>query len=422
LVVDAGEISVNVEVDIVIIGAGAAGIGAARRLAAAPISALAIEAAARIGGRAWTAEINGMSLDLGAEWLHSGGRNPWTALGEELGFVIDRRRAHWWKQYKNLGFSPEEQEAAGAAYAAWSDGLNKAPDDCAAHILAPRSPWNDYIRAMASYVSGAELELLSARDYAAYGEAATAENWRAPAGLGALIAAAWPETVNLRVATPAKEIALTPGGVTVSTRAGPIRAGAAIVTISSAVLAGDSIKWPSELAPWREAAARLPLGRNEKIFLEILEAGLFENDAHLIGDPRNSATAAYDIRPFGRPVIECFLGGAGALALEREGPAAGSARAIDELASLFGAEVRRALRPLAATSWGRDDRIGGAYSYAIPGAMAARAELARPFDDRLFFAGEATDPHDFTAAHGAYASGRRAAEEALAALAARRRA
>lgn len=410
----------NHEADIVIIGAGAAGIAAARRLADAPLRVLAIEAAPRVGGRAWTATVNGMSLDFGAEWLHSGNRNPWTALGHDLGFAIDRRRANWWMQYNDLGFSPEEQEAASAAYAAWSDGLAAAPDDCAARALPANGAWNGYIRAIASYVSGAELEHLSGRDYAAYDEAADAENFRSPEGFGALIAAAWPENIALRLATPVQEVALTPDGVALSTRAGSIRAGAAIVTVSTAVLAGDSIRWPNEIGDWREAAGRLPLGRNEKIFLEIVAPGFFEDDTHLIGNPRDPAAAAYDIRPFGRPVIECFLGGASAAALEREGAAAGFAHAINELASLFGADARRALRPLTASVWSRDDRIGGAYSYALPGAAGARADLARPFDDRLFFAGEATDPRDFTAAHGAYASGRRAAEEALAALARRR--
>jgi len=72
-----------------------------------------------------------------------------------------------------------------------------------------------------------------------------------------------------------------------------------------------------------------------------------------------------------------------------------------------------------ASGWSRMSRIGGAYSYALPGHAAARAALARPFEQRLFFAGEATSPQDFSTAHGAHDSGVRAAEEALAALDAR---
>ncbi|MGG6550425.1 UNVERIFIED_CONTAM: hypothetical protein NY100_34020, partial [Prevotella sp. 15_C9] len=62
---------------------------------------------------------------------------------------------------------------------------------------------------------------------------------------------------------------MTADGVAVATRAGTVRAGAAILTVSTAILAGDAIRLPAEVDPWREAAAALPLGRNEKIFLEI---------------------------------------------------------------------------------------------------------------------------------------------------------
>ena len=114
--------------------------------------------------------------------------------------------------------------------------------------------------------------------------------------------------------------------------------------------------------------------------------------------------------------IECFFGGEGAQMIEESGPAAGFDYAIGQLAALFGSEARRNLRPLIASSWSRATRIGGGYSYALPGRAEARRLLARPFDDRLFFAGEATSGQDFSTAHGAHDSGVRAAQEALAAL------
>jgi len=57
--------------------------------------------------------------------------------------------------------------------------------------------------------------------------------------------------------------------------------------------------------------------------------------------------------------------------------------------------------------------VGGAYSHALPGQAAARKDLARPFEHRLFFAGEATHVHDYSTAHGTHDSGVRAAEEAI---------
>jgi monoamine oxidase len=100
------------------------------------------------------------------------------------------------------------------------------------------------------------------------------------------------------------------------------------------------------------------------------------------------------------------------------GPATGFAYAVDQLAGLFGSGVRQSLRPLVASGWSRMTFVGGAYSHALPGHAAARSELARPFEERIFFAGEATHRNDFSTAHGAYDSGLRAAEEAIAALAA----
>jgi monoamine oxidase len=98
------------------------------------------------------------------------------------------------------------------------------------------------------------------------------------------------------------------------------------------------------------------------------------------------------------------------------GSAAAFAFALDQLAGLFGADIRGRLRPLTASSWSRSVRVGGAYSYALPGQAGARQLLAKPFEQRVFFAGEATCADEFSTAHGAHDSGVRAADEAIVAL------
>jgi monoamine oxidase len=408
----------SADIDVVIVGGGAAGIGAARRLAASALSVLLIEAAPRIGGRAWTHEISGLPLDLGCGWLHSGDRNAWTCIAEDMGIAIDRRPPAWGVQYRDLGFTPAEQDAARQAFAAWIQRLRKPPpSDCAADALEPDGPWNAYLQALSGFISGARLERLSAADYMAYDTASTGENWRAPSGYGSLIAASFPAKTALRLAAPAEQIELEPDSVAITTPGGTIRASAAILTVSTAVLAGDAIKLPSALDPWRQAASLLPLGLDEKFFLEISAESPFEPETQVLGDPRDARTGAYYIRPFGRPVIECFVGGEGARVAEECGPVAGFTYAIDQLAALFGSGVRGKLRPLVASGWGRMTRVGGAYSYALPGHAGARDVLARPFEQRLFFAGEATNRRDFSTAHGAHDSGVRAAEEAIVALA-----
>ena len=406
------------DVDIAIIGAGAAGIGAARRLAGAGLKIVLIGAASRVGGRAWTLELAGQKLDMGCSWLHSAGRNAWTHLAEQAGVPIHKRIPGWRKQFRDLGFTPDEQDAAEQSFDEWTERLAKHPpaSDIAAEALVPGDEWNNFIRARIGFISGGVLEQMSAADYMTYESASTDDNWRLPGGYGTLVASHLPQAIDLRLATAVTEIELGAGGVALATSAGPVRARAAILTVSTAMLAGEAIKLPRGLDPWREAAACLPLGRDEKVFLEILEGSPFEPETRVLGNPPDLKTASYGIRPMGSSTIECYLGNDSAAIVTEQGPGAAYAHVIDGLAALFGGEIRRYLRPLITTDWTRTSYIGGAYSYALPGQAGARAMLARPFEDRLFFAGEATHEFDFSTAHGAHDSGVRAAEEAIAAL------
>jgi monoamine oxidase len=408
----------STEVDIVIVGGGAAGVSAARRLASSGFSILLLEASSRLGGRAWTQEIRGLDLDLGCGWLHSADRNAWAVIAKHAGVPLDQSRAAWGAQYRDLGFTPAEQAEAWQAFESFTQRLAHSPpaSDCAADALEPGGKWNAHIRAIVGYISGASLEKLSAVDYAAYDESSSDNNWRLRSGFGALIARSFPRKVSLSLAAPVESISLADGGVKLATPTGAIRARAVLLTVSTTVLAGDSIKLPGELDPWREAARHLPLGLNEKLFLEIVGDAPFEAETHVTGDPHDALTASYYIRPFGRPVIECYFGGERARLLCEEGLAAGFAFAIAQLTQLFGAGVRPMLRPLTASSWSRATRVGGAYSYALPGHVTARKQLAQPFEQRVFFAGEATNASDFSTAHGAHDSGIRAADEAVAAL------
>jgi monoamine oxidase len=404
--------------DVVVVGAGAPGIAAARRLATSGLSAMVLEATGRIGGRAWTCDVAGLHFDLGCGWLHSADRNPWTRIAEAAGLAVDRRTPAWGRQYRELGFSQVEQAAATQAFTDWRRRMIDTPPatDCAADALEPDGEWNAYLQAMSGFLTGAGLERISVADYLAYDTASTSCNWRAQAGYGSLVAASLPRPIDLRLSTPVESIDLDPGAVVLATPVGAVRARAAILTVSTAVLAGSTISLPRGLDPWRDAAVRLPLGRNEKLFLEITGDSPFDTETRVLGNPRDRATGVYYIRPFGWPVIECFLGDQGAQMVEEMGPAAGFTHAIDQLVALFGSAVSHSLRPLVASSWSRMNYVGGAYSHALPGQATARGDLARPFEQRLFFAGEATHVHDYSTAHGAYDSGLRAAEEAIAAL------
>ena len=164
------------------------------------------------------------------------------------------------------------------------------------------------------------------------------------------------------------------------------------------------------------AASRLPLGLADKIFLSLAEPDAVPPESHLLGRFDSARTGSYYLRPFGRPVVECFLGGVLARELEAAGEAAAVAFVTDELRALLGADFARGLAPLAVTAWGREPTILGSYSHALPGSADARAVLARPVSPRLCFAGEACSPRDFSTAHGAWETGIAAADQIAAAL------
>jgi monoamine oxidase len=407
----------EMEYDVAIVGAGAAGIAAARVLAGQGRKVIVLEASSRVGGRGCTVGIGGIPLDFGCGWLHSADRNPLVAVGEAAGFTIVRGASAWAEQWRGLGFSADEKAAAGAAWDALEQQLHHQPpaSDRASDALTPGGEWNSFCQALSGYMNGADLGRLSVADFLAYDDAATENNWRVKEGYGALLAASLPR-VDLRLATPVRGVSLAADGVRVETSRGTFSARAAIVTASTNLLASGAIIFDADATDHLHAATRLPLGLADKLFLELVGQHPFEAETHLLGNPRDPNTGSYYIRPLGAPVIEAFFGGPGADLLERGGIAEAARFAIDELAALVGSGVRANLRPLGGSQWCRTDWINGSYSHALPGHAGARAILARPIDDRLFFAGEATHLTDFSTAHGAWQSGIRAAEEVLARL------
>lgn len=408
------------DVDLVIIGAGAAGIAAARRVSKYPVRHVVLEAAARVGGRALTMiAAGGLALDRGCGWLHSADRNSWTRVAAELGFTIDRTPPPWGTQAGDHGMSAEEQAAFGENYDAWERRVLDAahePDRPAAELLEPGNRWNPLIDALSSYINGAGTAELSVHDFAAYANADSEANWRVAEGYGTLIAAAG-AGLRVRLDTIVSGIDHSGALLGIRTSRGDLSARAAIVTVPTPIIADGVLCFTPDLPAKREAAASLPLGLANKLHLALDEPEMFPPDSHLFGRTDTAETASYHLRPLRRPIIEAYVGGDHADALERAGEGALADFAIDELAALIGSDVRRVLRSIASgTRWRGESFIRGSYSHACPGHSGARAILAAPVDNRLFFAGEACSPTDYSTAHGAHDTGVAAADAALAAL------
>src|SRR5919202_6749181 len=177
------------EVDVIVIGAGAAGIAAARRLVANRLSVKVLEARSRIGGRAWTAQVSGLPLDLGGGWLHSADENEWSVIAEELGFTIDPTPPPWSRRALEAGFALAEQSDYAAAWADFygrlAEAVEEKTDRAAADFLEPGCRWNALLHAVSSYVNGVELDRLSVADYANYHDSGV--NWRVVEGYGTLM-------------------------------------------------------------------------------------------------------------------------------------------------------------------------------------------------------------------------------------------
>ncbi|MDB5452766.1 MAG: FAD-dependent oxidoreductase [Caulobacteraceae bacterium] len=403
--------------DVVVVGAGAAGIAALRRLAQTPLTCIALEARDRVGGRAHTIMADGLPLDLGCGWLHSADRNPLVAPIAAAGFTIDRSRPAWEKQSGNQDFPPDDQRAFREAYDAFEERLEAAakvgPDRAAADFFTPGCRWNALMDAVSSYYNGAEYDQVSVRDYAAYEDSGV--NWRVAEGYGTAIAS-FGDAARIVGDCPVSVIHHDGPTLRLETARGTLNARAVIVTVPTPALAEGRLAFSPGLPQVREAAAGLPLGLADKAFLGLAAPEMFEADGHLFGRPDRTETASYHLRPFGRPYLEVFVGGRTAGNLEGEGPGATAAFAIEELAALMGSDIRRQLTPLGETAWAADPWALGSYSHALPGFAGARAVLATPVEDRIFFAGEACHPTFYSTAHGAWETGWRAAEAATAAL------
>ena len=404
--------------DVAIIGAGAAGLGAAHALRDKGVSFIVLEARERVGGRAHTIMASPqVTFDVGCGWLHSADCNSFVAIAEQLAFDIDKSRPPWRDQAYDAAFPRAEREdfirALDAFYARTEAAALRGIDVPASDCLEPGNSWNGMIDVICTYLNGCELDQMSLLDFEAYED--TELNWRVRCGYGALVAAygaSLPVAFNCEV----KLIDHGDKRIRLETSQGTLTAHKVIVTVPTNLIADEAIRFTPALPGKVDAAAGLPLGLDNKVTLALDGWEHLPKDSGLRGRSSSARIGSFQLRPFGQPCIEGFYGGSFAREIEAAGQGALAAQAIDDVAALLGNDVRKSLRPLVESRWGADPFARGAYSHALPGHAGKRAVLAAPVDDRLFFAGEATPPDFFSTAHGARDSGERAASEALASL------
>ena len=412
--------------DVVIIGAGAAGLAAGRKLRKSGVSFIIVEAAGRVGGRAWTeSQSFGAPVDHGCSWISGSDTNPFTIFAQDLGCtLVDHTQAS--TDLFDLNGMPAD-EAGHAAYDAAWDAIGRAIGkagkkgcDVAAGSVIPKVRFGASVQSWLGAMDyGVDLDQVSTRD-----------NWRTESsqpsfmvreGLGHVVA---PLSADLPISLDTQVTAIdwSGPGVSVETTKGTIKAEACLITVSTGVLAANKIKFTPDLPDWKQQAVHdIPMGLLIKVpmLFDGARLGLGENNwvTYEVPDEKAGEACFFVAWPCGHDYIFGNIGGRFGWELYAEGQEAVLDYALQNLVRLVGGDARKHFLKGFATDWADNPLTLGAYGAVRPGAPKARTHLAEPLDDRLFFAGEATHQRVPALVNGAYLSGKKAAKKMFKVLA-----
>jgi len=408
--------------DVVVVGAGIAGLTAARTLMNAGKSVVVLEAANRIGGRAYTEDHTfGQPFDHGCSWINSSDQNPFTRIARRGGFTLLNHTDAGSSFFVDGTRATSAQRRSydkgwGAVERALGNAGRQGLDVSAASVM----PTNvDYTGIAQTWIGpmdwGVDFANLSTKDY--WEAEDSNSSYIVREGLGSVVAhfgRGLPVVLN----SPATGIDWGGSGVSVQTRQGTIRAKTCIVTVSTGVLNAGKIRFTPALPEWKQQSiADLPMGLLAKIALQFDGARLGFVPNHWLDywvPNIMPAKACYFITwPFNFNYMVGFVGGKFGWDLSRAGPAAAIDFALGEVVKMVGSDARKHFVKGHLTGWAGNPHTLGAYAAAKPGRFEAREHLARPLADKLFFAGEAMGGPYVALCNGAYTSGESVAKKLL---------
>jgi monoamine oxidase len=406
-------------VDAVIVGAGAAGIAAARRLAAARKRFVLIEAAEEVGGRCITdTKIFGVPYDRGAHWMYASDVNPLVKLGVQAGLEIYRappgQRVRIGRRYAREGEMEDFLAGLVRANSAIGDAARKSDIACSQVLPKDLGDWRSTIEfVLGPYTCGKDLAEVSTVDLARSADRDNSAFCRQ--GFGAVLSKL-SAGLPLLLGSPVKTIEWwSRQRLEVNSVKGEFKTGAAIVTVSTNALAAGKMKFAPDL-PKRhlDAVSKLKLGSRDHIALELAgnPFGL-RADELVFEKSDNRQTGAILGNMAGSTICVVDVAGSFGRELSAKGEAAMIDFALTWLGGLYGADMKNLVKRRHATRWNNEPWVLGATSSATPGGQSARKVLTEPLSNRIFLAGEATHETLWGTVAGAWESGERAADAVL---------
>ncbi len=408
-----------------VLGAGIAGLAAARRLAEAGLRVLVLEAAARVGGRIHTVRQNGVPIELGAEFLHGRAPELW-ALIEEAGLNTSERTGNRFEladgQLQEANREEEEEDDPLEALRRF------AGPDCTFLQYLDRLALNPGQRAAAiGYAEGYNAADAAEASAVALGRQQQAEDeiegdrlWRLPDGYDQLPEYLRTRTLagggEIRLRTPVTSVRWEPGHVRVQASGQQFAAARCVVTLPLGVLQAGSVQFTPKPGQALEAATRMRMGQVFRMSLLFREP-LWPKSMSFLFTRDRMPPVWWTGDPDRAPLLTAWAGGPRASQLLELAPAAQVQAVADTLGAAFGRSpdaILGAVDGVHFHDWQTDPLSLGAYSWVPVGGLEASAILSEPVSGTLFFAGEHTDTTGhWGTVHAALGSGLRAAQQLL---------
>ncbi|NJM08619.1 FAD-dependent oxidoreductase [Candidatus Gracilibacteria bacterium] len=430
-------ITVNAQLrraDVIVIGAGVAGLAAARKLRQANISAIVLEARTRVGGRVWTDRSWGYALDLGASWIHGVTNNPLSKLARDWRIATMPTDYEYAVLYDTNGraLSETRQVAIGDQLdalleAAAARGERRSRDVALqttldellrAENLSPseRRVFDQALNATIEHEYAADAAQLSLWHYDS-ARVFGGEDVLFPQGYDQIVRGL-ARSLDVRLDHVVRAVDFSKPEIRVSSSRGVYSARSVVMTLPLGVLKRGGLRFTPELPRAKQdAIAQLGMGLLNKVYLRFPRR-FWQDEAELIGyiaERKGEWAEWLNIAAYSdEPVLLGFNAASYARKLETMSDTQVVAAAMSVLRTIYGSRIPLPEDSLI-TRWAADPYALGSYSFVAVGASGDDYDaLADPVDQRLFFAGEATHRDYPSTVHGALLSGERAADEIIA--------